>query len=205
MVGRNAGIVPPAYYNRRRRLQRRSDRSTSYGQRLCKRSGNGNTDIIAVAGDIPPATLDEMLSKVQSGARLLLRFDSIMAVRLFEKGLLSEKVTVWGAPQSEGWIGNGFGYIYYFVGATLPLYRNNVTINGWEVPNKAANAFVPFASNYKTSVYGVYIARPDVIRTILGTIDYGKDKIILQAAYPVDAAHPFNDLLFYNLLTKKIL
>jgi hypothetical protein len=168
-------------------------------------TGNGKTDFIAAAGDILPATLDAMLSKVQSGARLLLRFDSIMALRLFEKGLLAEKVTVWGAPQSDGWIGNGFGYIDYFVGASIPLYRNNVTINGWEVPNKAANAFEPFSSNYKTSVYGVYIARPDVIRTILGAINYGKGKILLQAAYPVDATHPFNDLLFYNLLTKKLL
>jgi hypothetical protein len=165
---------------------------------------NSKTDFIAAAGDVPSATLDAFLAKVQSGARLLLRFDSLMAARIFEKGILTEPVTTWGAPQTGNWWANGFGYIDHFAGATVPLNRNCVSVKGWEMPSRIDNAFEPFSSNYKTSVYGVYIARPDVIRTILGAIDYGKGKILLQAAYPVDAAHPFNDLLFYNLLTLEI-
>jgi len=37
---------------------------------------------------------------------------------------------------------------------------------------------------------------------LLGTIDYGKGKIVLALSYPVDANHAFNDRLFDNLIAK---
>ena len=40
------------------------------------------------------------------------------------------------------------------------------------------------------------------LTVILGTIDYGKGKIILAPSYPVDANQAFNDLLFFNLIIK---
>jgi hypothetical protein len=37
---------------------------------------------------------------------------------------------------------------------------------------------------------------------LLGTIDYGRGKIVLAPSYPVDDNHAFNDLLFFNLIGK---
>lgn len=37
---------------------------------------------------------------------------------------------------------------------------------------------------------------------LVGSIRYGKGQILLNPGYPVDANQPFNDLLFYNILTK---
>jgi hypothetical protein len=152
------------------------------------------TDFIVAAGEVSVETLSAMLEKVKQGTGLIVRFDSVWAERLEETKLLSEKVVHWGAPQTGHWNGNGFGYIDYFAGKT-------VSLNGWETSG-VANAFEPFKSNYKTHVYGVFIARPDIIRTIIGTIDFGKGKIILNAAYPVDDNHPFNDLLFYGMINR---
>jgi hypothetical protein len=125
-------------------------------------------------------------------------------------------VTEWGAPQNGHWNGNGFGYIDYFVGKTGIPERQSISTRGWEVldskqnwkapevPDNYLNGFYPFESNYPTSVYGAYIARPDVLRVLIGTISYGKGTIVLDATYPVDDHHPLNDLLFYNIISYKI-
>ncbi|GAP71918.1 beta-glycosidase [Candidatus Symbiothrix dinenymphae] len=159
---------------------------------------------IAAAGNPDNGTLDAMLSKVKdNGTTLLVKLDSIWAKKLKEKGVLSTAVTEWGAPQSGHWVGNGFGYIDYFVGPTGLLNRRTIGTNGWEVPGNP-NGFYPFESDYPTHVFGTYVARPDIFRVLIGTIDYGKGTIILAPTYPVDGKHPLNDLLFYNMLSMKI-
>ncbi|GAP72983.1 beta-galactosidase [Candidatus Symbiothrix dinenymphae] len=159
---------------------------------------------IAAAGNPDDRTLDAMLSKVKdNGTTLLVKLDTIWAKKLKEKNVLSAAVTEWGAHQNGFWNGNGFGYIDYFVGNTGLNDRQTVGTTGWEVPGHP-NGFYPFESDYPTHVFGTYVARPDIIRVLIGTIDYGKGKIILAPTYPVDGNHPFNDLLFYNMLSMKI-
>jgi hypothetical protein len=131
---------------------------------------------------------------------LLIKLDAAWAEKLKAKGVLSADVTEWGAPQSGHWNGNGFGYIDYFVGNTGMQGRQTVSTTGWEAPTESPNGFYPFESPYPTHVFGMYVARPDVLRVLIGTIRYGKGQIILAPTYPVDGNHPFNDLLFYNML-----
>ena len=159
-------------------------------------------DYIVAAGSIEANSLTAMLKKVNDGARLLLRFDSIQASELFAAGILSEKVSDWGAPQSGGWNGNGFGFVDCF-SQEMPFGSPLVSLSSWETANDL-NSFSPFASQYKTGVYGIYHARPEILRTIIGTVEYGKGLIILHPSLPVDSESPFNDFLFYNLLTAKI-
>jgi hypothetical protein len=140
---------------------------------------------------------------VKSGATLLVKIDSLWAERLISREILSEDIVEWGAPQSGGWIGNGFGYIDRFAGDTGLLGSRTVSLNGWEVNGKGLNGFYPFKSKYTTSVYGIYVARPDVIRVLIGAIDYGKGRILLNAACPVDIPSPLNDLLFYNQICSR--
>jgi hypothetical protein len=159
---------------------------------------DAKVDYIAAAGNVSPETLDAMLEKVKSGATLLVKIDSLWAARLRSRGILSEDIVEWGTPQSGGWIGNGFGYIDHFSGDTGLLGSRTISLNSWEVDGKGLNGFYPFKSKYTTSIHGVYVARPDVIRVLIGAIDYGKGRILLNAAYPVDMQSPLNDLLFYN-------
>ena len=42
-------------------------------------------------------------------------------------------------------------------------------------------------------------AFPTVL-VLLGTIDYGRGKIILAPSYPVDGNNAFNDMLFFNMI-----
>ncbi|GAP72980.1 beta-galactosidase [Candidatus Symbiothrix dinenymphae] len=158
---------------------------------------------IAAAGNPDDRTLDAMLSKVKdSGTTLLVKLDTIWAKKLKEKNVLSAAVTEWGAHQRGFWDGNGFGYIDYFVGNTGLNDRQTIGTTGWEAGHP--DGFYPFESDYPTHVFGTYVARPDIIRVLIGTIDYGKGKIILAPAYPVDGNYPFYDLLFYNMLSMKI-
>jgi hypothetical protein len=155
-----------------------------------------------VAAAIPDeATLQAMLSKVKDGgATLLIKCDSAWALTLKAKGILSAEATEWGAKQVGFWNGNGFGYIDYFVGNTGIVSPYTISTTAWEAPGDP-NGFYPFESDYPTHVYGVYVARPDLIRTLIGVVDYGKGQIVLDPTYPVDDNHPLNDLLFYNILT----
>jgi hypothetical protein len=162
----------------------------------------GKADYVVAAGNISSETMDVLLAKVKKGTRLIIRFDNIWAEALKDKKILSERVTEWGAPQTGYWNGNGFGYIDYFVGNTGLRGQQTIPTTGWEVPGNP-NGFYPFKSDYPTHVYGTYAARPDILRVLIGTIDYGKGKIILVPTYPVDDNHPFNDLLFYNMISMK--
>ncbi|KAA6342454.1 hypothetical protein EZS27_009784, partial [termite gut metagenome] len=146
-------------------------------------------------------TLDNIADKVASSgtSAATIKCDSIWAEKLKTKGVLSTDVTEWGAKQTGHWKGNGFGYIDYFVGNTGIVNSQTISTTAWEVPGDP-NGFYPFESDYLTHVYGAYVARPDQIRVLIGIIDYGKGKIVLDPTYPVDDNHPLNDLLFYNLL-----
>jgi hypothetical protein len=37
---------------------------------------------------------------------------------------------------------------------------------------------------------------------LLGAIDLGRGKLLLAPSYPVDEAHAFNDLLFFEMIRK---
>jgi hypothetical protein len=163
----------------------------------------GKADYIVAAGSITSETLDVLLAKVQKGSKLVIRFDSLWAEALKDKKILSERVTEWGAPQSGFWNGNGFGYIDCFADNTGLPGQQAVPTTGWEVPGEP-NGFYPLQSDSKTSVLGAYVARPDILRVLIGTVRYGKGILVLDAAYPVDDNHPFNDLLFYNMVSMKI-
>jgi hypothetical protein len=163
----------------------------------------GKANYILAAGNISSETLDAILAKVKKGTNLIIRFDSLWAEALADKKILSERVTEWGAPQTGFWNGNGFGYIDYSLNNGGLPGQQIVPTTSWEVSGEPTG-FYPFKSKYKTSVQGVYVARPDVLRVLMGAIDYGKGKIILAPSYPVDDNHPFNDLIFYNLLSLKI-
>ncbi|MDR0844444.1 MAG: hypothetical protein LBN71_04425 [Tannerella sp.] len=164
----------------------------------------GESHYIAASGAPDDMTLNAMLSKVENqGTTLLVKMDTVWAEKLQAKGILSAAITEWGAKQKGYWNGNGFGYIDYFVGYTGMPERQTVSTTGWEVPGDP-NGFYPFESKYPTHVYGTFVARPNHLRVLIGTIDYGKGKIILAPTYPVDDNHPFNDLLFYNMISMKI-
>ena len=156
-------------------------------------------DFIA-AGDPPESGFDQILERVKSGGSLLLiRFDARWAELLLQKGLLSEPVTGWGGEQTHGWDGNGWGYLDHFVGDQSIPSGKTIGTTGWEVPGDPMG-FAPFKSSYKMGAYGAYLARPNVLRVLIGTMDYGKGKIILSPAYPVDGDNAFNDLLFFNMI-----
>jgi len=156
-------------------------------------------DFIA-AGDPPESGFDQILKRVKSGGSLLLiRFDAKWADLLLQKGLLSEPVTGWGGEQTHGWDGNGWGYLDHFVGDQSIPSGKTIGTTSWEVPGDPMG-FAPFKSSYKLGAYGAYLARPNVLRVLIGTMDYGKGKIILSPAYPVDSDNAFNDLLFFNII-----
>jgi hypothetical protein len=150
-------------------------------------------DYITASGKVSPEIFDAMLKKVKAGATLIIRMDTFWAEMLRKKEVLSAEVVEWGTPQSGHWNGDGFGYIDYFGGQTT------VSLNGWEVTEKGLNGFYPLKSKYPTKIDGVYVARPDVLRVLMGSIGFGQGRILLNAAYPVDISSPLNDLLFYNM------
>ena len=96
---------------------------------------------------------------------------------------------------------------------------NNGTIgtNSWEVPSDPTG-FYPFESEYPLSAYGMYLSRPWLCKqpalgermleleptmlVLLGVIDYGKGKIILNPCYHLDDDNAFTDMLFYNMIIK---
>jgi beta-galactosidase len=169
------------------------------------------------AGEVPDeATLDAMLEQVRRGTRLLVRFDQAWAEALHARGLLSEPVTEWGGQQSPGWDGNGWGYLERFLGDQAIPGGTLIGTNGWEVPADP-KGFYPFASSLPMRVHGLYVARPRIFnasagpkeeeRTLLvalGTLRHGRGRILLNAGYPVDENHAFNDMLFYGMLTERL-
>jgi beta-galactosidase len=180
---------------------------------------------VILTGDIPDnSTLEKILQKVNEGSKCIIRFDSLWAIKLFEKKILSEPVIAWGGKQTPFWNGNGWGYIDYLIGDQAAPSKTIISTRGWEVAGDP-RGFWPFKSQYKKEAYGAYIARkqtlgyvwdkPEVhkmyekmfpeerqLLVMYGAIYYGKGKIILAPSYPVDDNNPLNDLIFYNMILK---
>jgi beta-galactosidase len=129
---------------------------------------------------------------------------------------LSKPVTEWGGHQSAGWDGNGWGYLDGFVGDQAVPGKTLIGTTGWEVPADP-KGFYPFASRLPMRVYGLYFARPRIFNAsagpneeeqhaagALGTLRHGRGRILLNAGYPVDENHAFNDMLFYGMLTGRL-
>jgi hypothetical protein len=155
-----------------------------------------------LAADLPAdADLTAILKKVNAGTKLIVKFNPAWADALYTRGILKENVTAWGGEQTDGWMGNGWGYIDYFIGdQTLPG-KTTIGTRAWEVPSDP-KGFGPFAAATRQTAYGAYFARPDKLLVLIGEIQYGKGKIILAPSYPIDDNQAFNDLLFYNLILK---
>jgi hypothetical protein len=176
-----------------------------------------------LAGPAPAdqALVDDMLKAVHKrGATLIIRMDEAWAARLHEKGLLSEPVKEWGGEQTGHWNGNGWGYLDHFFGNQSIPCGTTIGTTSWEVPGDP-RGFGPFVSDLPRGAYGAYLARKeglanptkldqkrrvplvtdDTLLVLIGTLDYGKGKLVLQAAYPVDGENAFCDMLFYNLIS----
>ncbi len=172
---------------------------------------NTENAAVIVAGKLA-GDADEILKSTYSGKILMIKFDSLWADLLFRKKILSAPVLQWGGKQSgqsNGWFGNGWGYLDHFIGGEAVPSKTIIGTNSWEVPGDPFG-FFPFESGYKKAAYGLYFARPDqagnntnpVLLVLLGTLDYGEGKIILMPSYPVDADQPLNDMLFFTIIEK---
>jgi hypothetical protein len=155
---------------------------------------------VILAGKVPKdEELLNYLRKVSDGATLILKFDASWADKLYQKGILREKVSQWGGKQEPFWNGNGWGYIDYFIGNQAVPGISTIGTNGWEVPCDP-RGFYPFTSNYPQKSYGAWFARPDTLLVLIGEIDYGKGKILLMPSYTVDEDNAFSDMLFFNAI-----
>lgn len=159
--------------------------------------------------------LDDLLAEVEDGANLIVRFDKYWAEVLYNKGILSEPVTEWGGNQTTEWLGNGWGYMDHFVGYESTANKGVIGTTSWEVPSDPYG-FYPFESEYKMGVYGLYMCREWLCRiapigyrmkevqptmaVLMGTLDYGKGKIILNPCYHVDDEDAFSEMLFFNMV-----
>jgi len=164
---------------------------------------------ILIAGKITDDT-PMLLKSAYDGKVLMIKFDSLWADYLYKQNVLSTPVIEWGGDQSprrRGWFANGWGYLDHFIGDQAVPSATVIGTNSWEVPGEPFG-FYPFESKYRKAAYGLYFARPDINRqnptllVLLGTLDYGKGKIILMPTYPVDENSPLNDLLFFNTIVK---
>ena len=142
-----------------------------------------------------------MLKKVKEGTTLVIRFDSLWAEVLLKQKILKEKVTQWGGMQKGFWNGNGWGYLDTFIGNQAIPSKTAIGTNSWEVPSDP-KGFYPFVSSYPQQSHGAFLFRPDQLITLIGSVQYGKGKIILAPSYPVDLNNSLSDLLFYNMITK---
>ena len=168
------------------------------------------------AGAVPPdAALDNLLQRVEKdGTLLLVKFDKKWAAALLRKGVLAKPVTEWGGRQTPHWLGNGWGYLDHFIGKQAVPGGSVIGTNAWEIPADPTG-FYPFESARPMSVYGLYMARPWLCRippknpadnmpsmlVLIGAVDYGKGKIVLDATYPIAADSPLSDMLFFNILS----
>jgi beta-galactosidase len=156
------------------------------------------------AGALPKdRMLEEMLKRVESdGTTLLISFNEEWAKALFDKGLLSEMPEFDDCRIIGGWAGNGWGYIDYFPGDQAIPGKSTIGTNSWELGGlslkNVQQGFWPFRSKFQTRAYGAHLARPDIMLVMIGELEYGKGRILLDAAYTIDQDHPFTDLLFYN-------
>ena len=174
-------------------------------------SGKG---LILLGKDATESELDQSLKAVKDqGANLVIAFDSLLAVKLYKKGLLSEPVETWGGVQTEYWNGNGAGYIDRFGGSQAIASGGVINTRTWEATGDPIG-FYPFRSTYLQKAYGLYFARqfkrderiPERNNTLIliGELEYGKGKILLNPCYPVDENSAFADMLFFNMVEQYI-
>jgi beta-galactosidase len=167
-------------------------------------------NLIMVGKAATESELDQSLKAVKDqGANLVIAFDSLFAVKLFHKGLLSDPVETWGGVQTEFWRGNGSGYIDLFGGTQAIASVGVVNTRSWEATGNPVG-FYPFRSAYPQKAYGLYFARhykrdpriPERNNTLvlIGELEYGKGKILLNPCYPVDENSAFADMLFFNIV-----
>jgi hypothetical protein len=177
-------------------------------------TGSDKLDFICAAG-MPDASLSNMLNRVKNdGTTLIIKFTQEWADALLNAGLLSKNVTRWisGDTQTPWWNGNGWGYLDYYIGDQAVPSKSTIGTNSWEVPDDP-QGFYPFESSYLQTAYGAHFARPDKFQyspdlpddrhstsVLIGAIQYGKGKVILDASYWVDDNHALNDMLFYNFI-----
>lgn len=155
---------------------------------------------VMLAGGIPADDeLANILRQAAEGATLILKFDSLWADKLYEIGILREKVTQWGGKQMAYWNGNGWGYVDHFIGNQAIPGITTIGTNGWEVPSDP-HGFYPFISNYPQKAYGAWFARPNTLLVLIGEIAYAKGKILLTPSYPVNENNAINDMLFFNTI-----
>jgi hypothetical protein len=173
---------------------------------------DGKIDYFAVGAIPDPQLLSEILDSVKSnGSLLLLKFDAKWAAVLYERGILTKPVSHWGGAQSGGWNGNGWGYLDHFVGDQASPSGKVIGTSSWEVPGDPTG-FWPLESVGGKRAYGAYVARPAVqgadkddplsLLILIGVIDHGKGKIILDAAYQQGGGATLNDMLFFNMIRK---
>jgi len=161
---------------------------------------------VVIAGSTTADSV-KMLNLARSGKTLIIKFDKDWAKLLFEQGILSAPVTQWGGKQTGHWKGNGWGYLDHFVGNQTVPSKTTIGTSDWQTPGDPVG-FYPFESRHRLTAYGLYMARPggqsdsNSLLVLLGAIDYGRGKIVLAPSYPVDAGNAFNDLLFFNLVSR---
>lgn len=145
-------------------------------------------------------TFENLLKKVkQDGSIMILKIDSTWNEALVKHQILKTNINEWGGEQKPFWTGNGWGYIDYFLGKQAIPNGSVIGTNSWEVPCDPVG-FAPFESNYEQQSFGAFFFSPDKLLTLIGSIKYGKGKIILAPSYPVDLENAFSDLLFYNMI-----
>ncbi len=178
---------------------------------------DGHLDYIAMGSPPTSAIMDKALAAVHDeGTLLVLKFDKDWAQILFDRGILTSPVIAWGGTQTGKWNGNGWGYLDHFIGDQAVPSRSTIGTTSWEVPADPVG-FWPLETQGQKYAYGAYLARPPLNKSpqpsglpdpqnplliLIGALDYGKGKIILDAAYPVDDLTPLNDMLFYNLISQ---
>lgn len=162
------------------------------------------------AGQIPSAEqIKDILRRVrEDGTTLLIPFDKNWGEVLYKQNIILEIPNFETAKIDGSWMGNGWGYIDYFVGNQAVPSGTTIGTNSWELGQvsieKEQKGFWPLKANPQNSrskAYGMHMARPDILLITLGELNYGKGKIILNSSYQVNENDPFCDLLFFNMLT----
>jgi len=184
-------------------VQALSESGVKLEKRLSKRS------LILLGTAATERELDEALAAAKDGARIVMQFDSIVAEKLYKRRLLISPVKFWGGCQSGYWRGNGAAYIDRFVGDQPIPSGGVISTRSWEVTGEP-KGFWPFISNYPQRVYGAYFAHhqksdrrfseDNNTLIVIGELDYGKGKILLNSSYLVDENTVFSDLLFFKML-----
>ncbi|WP_105617762.1 glycoside hydrolase family 2 protein [Vallitalea okinawensis] len=156
-------------------------------------------DFIAAAEVPDKNELTTMLHKVKEGSTMVINFNEGWAKLLLDVDILSEAVTEWGCEQTGFWYGNGWGYVSEFIGDAFPS-GNVISTNGWQ-PTGDPNGFYPFESKYDKRVYGLWMARHDIMRVTMASIDYGKGKILLNPSYELADKDILSKIIFYNMIS----